>query len=230
MNRNPQISILQIDRNHPVPGPNRPKDRLRRLHAEHGEAHQTIETREIYNRSPRARSLENNENPAVISQSRRSQLDDTLLQESCNLRNKSLTPDGGGGVAREVNRNRGERRTGEEENTVALPEDLNNPILRTPKAPGVPKRGKAASHMVGRGKQLQLLKILLLLQRELRRRRRRSTRKANTLGRARRELRTLRTRRTKGGRMRGAGRRATRRTRATQWPAETGAKTDQQER
>ena len=156
MNRN-----LQNDRNHPVLGLNRLKERMRRLHAELGEAQETIEAREIYYHPPRARSLEN-EYPAVISWSLRSQLDGTLLQESCDLRSKSLTLDGGGGVAREVNWNRGEQRTGEERDTVALPEDLNNPILCTPLAPGVLKWGKAASNRVGRGKRLLLLKILLL--------------------------------------------------------------------
>ena len=85
MNRN-----LQIDRNHPIPDPHRPEDQLRGLHSKFREHHQPVETREIDDQPPRARSLQNDKDPAVVTWSERSRVYGSLLQKGCDLRSKSF--------------------------------------------------------------------------------------------------------------------------------------------
>ena len=65
MNRDLQVSLLQVDGNHPIPRTNREKDGLDGLHLKMRGSEKTVEMREVDDRTPRPRGLPHHKQTAV---------------------------------------------------------------------------------------------------------------------------------------------------------------------
>ena len=78
-NRDLKVSVLQVQRSHPIPRSERLEDQLLGLHVEVGDSNRTVETGDVYNRLPIPGDFGSDKEAAVIAWRRRSHLDGPLL-------------------------------------------------------------------------------------------------------------------------------------------------------
>ena len=141
MNWDLQVSLLQVNGNHPIPRTNQQTDGLGDLHLEMRRSEKTVEMREVYDRTPRPRGLPHHTQTAVKARRRqRSKLHSTLGDEGKSDLLQSHPLGGHGGVRRHGDgllrqwRNPGKRYT------IPQPEDLHHPRIRAPVPPEPPVR------------------------------------------------------------------------------------------
>ena len=146
MNRHLKIRFLEIDGGHPVPLTYRQENRLNGLHLKVRHVHKAIEMGEVDDWTPRPRGLPHYEQTAVKAWRReRSKLHSTLGNEGQGDLLQSSTLDGSGAVRRHWERGIGKWRGAEEGQTIAEPQHLYHPRLRTPVPPGLPVEGQTTA-------------------------------------------------------------------------------------
>ena len=105
MDRNPSVSILEGEGEHPDSPPQCTEDRLGGPHLEPCRVNEAAEERQVYHRPPQARSRPHYKQRTVIAWSGGSQFDRPLGNQGQNLLRESHSLDGGWGITRKREQN-----------------------------------------------------------------------------------------------------------------------------
>ena len=133
MNRSLKVSVLQVQRHHPIPRTQRLEDRLLSLHVKMGDSNRPVETGEVYHRPPTPGDLGGNKQSAVVAWRKRSKFYCPFRAKIRHRSAQSQSPDGRWGVAGKGNGHIGKRGSYQEGNEVAKPQGLHNSAVGIPR-------------------------------------------------------------------------------------------------
>ena len=133
MHRNLKVGVLQVQRHHPIPRTQRLEDRLLSLHVKIRDSNRPVETGEVDDRPPTPGDFGGDKEAAVEAWRKGSRFDCSLPAQILHRSAQSQSPDGRRGVAGKGNGYIGKRRSRQERNPVAEPQDLHNPVVGTPR-------------------------------------------------------------------------------------------------